>query len=127
MPDQPTKSFEAVYFVVRRRAGVEHACIILDQLPDLKSDFTRVWAIRTDTLEPEYARVSPPERPIGKMLPASQRLRDLDQLPAPNLTPPATKSGGRTALYGEGWRPPEVPWDRNAPADPDYSGYAAEK
>jgi hypothetical protein len=119
---------EPAFFVVNRRAGIERGAVVYDRLPPAKADFTRVWAIRMDALPPDYRLVFNPERPIADMMASFARLRDMDQLPPPNLAPPPSPSAGRQGRQlGDWWTPPPVPWDQGAPAEPDYSGLAQQE
>lgn len=107
---------EAVYYVVRRRAGMLSSMKCFGALPDWaqgKHAATRglVYAVQLDALEDG-------DRWVGMTLSELDYMRELGSLPRSNLSRPPASKGGSTRLLGDWWSPPAPTWDQKAPGEP---------
>jgi hypothetical protein len=104
---------EAVYFVIAKRHGVEHAALFHDELPR-QPIRNLVYVLRLDQLPNSHDLVC---ASTGQLYAVYCRLRDRGKLPPRWEPPPKPKAAKPERL--EGYREQFVPtWDSDRPGMP---------
>src|SRR5262252_8826942 len=109
---------EPVYFAVLRVHGHEYPVMFYERVPPAflaKGDQRLVYCTRIDSFPNGEAMIA---APLAELMMVWRTLTSAGKAPPEDrgTRPPPAKA--ETRLSHERWRPPEVTWDRDAPAYP---------